>query len=67
MATPVKDFAIVSQSIGRIQRPYEGKKVAQVYDFVDPVGMLYNFYAKRRSTYRKNNWVIENVYLTKKV
>lgn len=67
MATPVKDFAIVSQSIGRIQRPYEGKKSAQVYDFVDPVGMLYNFYAKRRTTYRKNSWEIENVGLTKKM
>lgn len=66
MGTPVKDFAIVSQSIGRIQRPYEGKKVAQVYDFVDPVGMLYKFYSKRRTTYRKNNWEIENVYLTDK-
>ena len=65
MGTPVKDFAIVSQSIGRIQRPYEGKKVAQVYDFVDPVGMLYKFYGKRRTTYRKNNWEIENVYLSK--
>ena len=63
MATPVKDFAIVSQSIGRIQRPYQGKKIAQVYDFVDPVGMLYNFYTKRRTTYRKNNWFIENVNL----
>lgn len=63
MATPVKDFAIVSQSIGRIQRPYENKKIATVYDFVDDVGMLYNFYAKRRSTYRKNNWEIENIYL----
>lgn len=67
MGTPVKDFAIVSQSIGRIQRPYEGKKVAQVFDFVDPVGMLYKFYSKRRTTYRKNNWEIENVYLTKKM
>ena len=63
MATPVKDFAIVSQSIGRIQRPYEGKTVAQVYDFVDDVSMLYRFYSKRRSTYRKNNWEIENIYL----
>ena len=67
MATPVKDFAIVSQSIGRIQRPYEGKKVAQVYDFVDPVGMLYKFYTKRRTTYRKNNWKIENIHLTNKI
>ena len=66
MGTPVKDFAIVSQSIGRIQRPYEGKKIATVYDFVDPVGMLYKFYSKRRTTYRKNNWSIENVYLTDK-
>ena len=66
MATPVKDFAIVSQSIGRIQRPYPGKTTAQVYDFVDPVGMLYNFYTKRRNTYRKNNWVIDNIHLTNK-
>ncbi len=63
MATPVKDFAIVQQSIGRVQRPYEGKKVACVYDFVDEVGMLIRFYSKRRSTYRKNNWEIENIYL----
>ena len=63
MATPVKDFAIVSQSIGRIQRPYEGKTIAKVYDFVDDVGMLMVFYTKRRSTYRKNKWKIENVYL----
>ena len=63
MATPVKDFAIVSQSIGRIQRPYEGKTIAKVYDFVDDVGMLMVFYTKRRSTYRKNKWKIENIYL----
>ena len=58
-----KDFAIVSQSIGRIQRPYEGKIVAKVYDFVDDVGMLMRFYTKRRTTYRKNNWKIDNIYL----
>lgn len=63
MATPVKDFAIVSQSIGRIQRPYEGKTIAYVYDFVDDVSMLYRFYSKRRATYRKNNWEIDNIYL----
>lgn len=64
-ATPQKDFAIISQSIGRIQRPFEGKTIATVYDFVDNVGMLHNFYSKRRSTYRKNNWEIDNVYLSK--
>ena len=65
MASPVKNFATVVQSIGRIQRPYEGKKIATVYDFVDPVGMLYKFYSKRRTTYRKNNWDINNVNLSK--
>ena len=67
MATPVKDFAIVTQSVGRSQRPYEGKTVATVYDFVDNVGMLHRFYAKRRSTYVKNNWEILNPYLNKPV
>ena len=63
MATPVRDFAIVTQSIGRIQRPYEGKTQANVYDFVDQVGMLYNFFSDRRRTYRKNNWEMDKVYL----
>lgn len=62
MATPVKDFAIVTQSIGRIQRPYENKTKATVYDFVDPVGMLNRFFADRRRTYRKNNWVMDKLY-----
>ena len=63
MATPVRDFAIVTQSIGRIQRPYDGKTQATVYDFVDQVGMLYNFFSDRRRTYRKNNWEMDKVYL----
>lgn len=63
MATPVKDMAIVTQSVGRIQRPCSDKKEANVYDFVDDVGMLRNFYVKRRSTYKKNGWQIENKYM----
>ena len=63
MATPVRDFAIVTQSIGRIQRPYEGKTKASVYDFVDPVGMLHGFFTDRRRTYKKNNWEMNTVYL----
>ena len=67
MATPVKDFAIVQQSIGRIQRPYENKTKATVYDFVDNIGMLNRFFADRRRTYRKNNWVMDKIYIgTKK-
>lgn len=66
LATPVKDYAIVVQSIGRIQRPYQGKTIATVYDIIDDIGMLYRFYTKRRSTYRKNNWTISDMYLTGK-
>lgn len=63
MATPVKDFSIVVQSIGRIMRPFKGKTKATVYDYVDGVGMLRCFYAKRRSIYRKNKWEIDNIVL----
>ena len=63
MATPVRDFAIVTQAIGRIQRPYEGKTKATVYDFVDPVGLLHKFFTERRRTYRKNNWAMDKIFL----
>lgn len=64
MATPVKANSTVIQSIGRIMRKSPDKQTAYVYDFMDDVGMLYNFFNKRRSIYRKNNWQIENVYLS---
>lgn len=60
LATPVKDFAVVVQSVGRIQRPFPGKEIACVYDYVDDVGMMLGFYTKRRTIYRNNNWKIEN-------
>lgn len=61
MATPVRDFAIVTQSIGRIQRPYDNKTQAMVYDFVDEVGILRRFFAERRRTYYKNKWKVTNI------
>lgn len=56
LATPVKDQAIVIQSIGRVQRPYPGKTKANVYDLVDDVSMLTRFLQKRRSVYKKKGW-----------
>lgn len=58
MATPVKDERLVIQSIGRCQRPSDGKTVAKVYDLVDNVGMLDRFTAKRKSIYKKEGWEI---------
>ena len=55
-ATPVKDDAIVIQCIGRAQRIYEGKKIANIYDLVDDVSMLTKFFTKRRAIYKKKGW-----------
>ena len=58
MASPVKDAAVVIQSIGRIQRPYGNKKIANVYDFTDNgVSMLAGLYTKRKNIYRKKSWL----------
>ena len=56
MATPVKDLRIVIQSIGRVQRPYKNKKVANVYDFVDNVGKLDKFLKERKKIYKKEGY-----------
>lgn len=55
-ATPVKDESIVIQSIGRAQRTYPGKTIANVYDIVDDVSMLSRFYTKRKNIYKRKGW-----------
>lgn len=57
LATPIKDEAIVIQCIGRIQRPFEGKDIANVYDIIDDVSTLNRFYKKRKSIYIKKGWL----------
>ena len=54
MATPQKDYAVITQSIGRIARTYEGKADPICYDFVDDIGYLVKSFKKRCSTYKKN-------------
>jgi len=55
LATPQKDYAVITQSIGRIARTYEGKADPICYDFVDDIGYLVKSYKKRCTTYKKNN------------
>ena len=55
LATPQKDYAVITQSIGRIARTYDGKADPICYDFVDNIGYLAKSYKKRCTTYRKNN------------
>ena len=54
LTTPQKDYAVITQSIGRIARTFEGKAEPIAYDFVDNIGYLVKSYKKRCTTYRKN-------------
>lgn len=54
LTTPQKDYAVVTQSIGRIARVFDGKAEPIAYDFVDDVAYLVKSYKKRCTTYRKN-------------
>ena len=54
MTTPQKDYAVITQSIGRIARTFPGKSQPIVYDFVDDIQFLVKAYKKRCTTYKKN-------------
>lgn len=55
LTTPQSDYAVITQSIGRIARTFEGKADPIVYDFVDNIGYLQKRYKKRCATYKKND------------
>jgi superfamily II DNA or RNA helicase len=56
MASPLKSYTTITQSIGRGMRLHESKKVFSVYDLVDdfsirkPSGMFWKQYQHRIST-----------------
>lgn len=54
MATPQKDYAVITQSIGRIARTHNGKQEPVCYDFVDDSQYLVKSFKRRCTTYRKN-------------
>lgn len=54
LTTPQKDYAVITQSIGRIARTFKGKGEPIAYDYVDErVKYLLKSYKKRCTTYRK--------------
>ena len=55
LTLPHKDYAVITQSIGRIARTFDGKAEPIVFDFVDDIGLLVKSYKKRCSVYKKNN------------
>lgn len=55
LTTPQKDFAVITQSIGRVARTHNGKADPVAYDFVDAdIGFLAKAYRSRLRIYRKN-------------
>ena len=54
MAAPQKDYAVITQAIGRIARTSPGKADPICFDFVDDIQYLVKAYKKRCTTYRKN-------------
>ena len=58
LATPVKDYAIVVQSVGRIARVCDGKGTPVVYDYVDDIGFLQGMWKKRCTSYRKDGCIL---------
>ena len=53
LATPKKDYAVVTQSIRRIARMCEGKEQPVCYDYVDQIGFCENQWKRRKTSYRK--------------
>ena len=54
LTTPQKDYAVITQSSGRIARTFEGKGEPIAYDYVDDgIQYLVRSYKKRCTTYRK--------------
>ena len=59
LTTPQKDYAVITQSIGRIARQFDGKETAVAYDYVDSIQSLVKAYKRRCTTYRKEGCEIE--------
>jgi len=62
LTTPHSNYTTIVQSAGRIERKFEGKNDAIVYDFVDDFGYASGCFAKRKRHYKKNgNAFIKNI------
>lgn len=53
LTTPQKDYAVITQSVGRIARTFEGKVSPVVYDYVDNIRSLEKVFKQRCASYRK--------------
>lgn len=55
LVSPQKDYAVVTQSVGRIARVCKDKDKPIAYDFVDDIGYLVKAFKERCKHYKKAN------------
>lgn len=53
LATPQKDFAVITQSIGRIARDFPSKEEPVCFDYVDNIQSMAKSFKRRCTIYRK--------------
>ena len=54
LVSPAKFSSIITQSVGRVRRTFEGKETPVVFDFVDDqIGFCERAYKERCRSYRK--------------
>lgn len=58
LTTPKKDYAVVTQSIGRIARVFDNKTEAVCYDYVDNIQFCENQWKRRRAHYKKAGCIL---------
>lgn len=59
LISPHRDKATVIQSVGRIERKFEGKENPIVYDFVDGLQYYDNMWKTRKRYYKQNGNVVK--------
>ena len=58
LVTPKKDYAVVTQSVGRIARTFDGKQDAICFDYVDDIQFCQNQFKRRKTHYRKAGCIL---------
>lgn len=58
LVSPQKDYAVVTQSIGRIARKADEKTDAVCYDYVDDIQFCENQFKRRKTHYRKAGCIL---------
>lgn len=59
LASPHRDKATIIQSLGRIERKFEGKDEPICYDLVDNIQYFEKMYKDRKRYYKKNNNIVK--------